>query len=91
MKQACSGVRRKARSATSSSEESVSEPVPFPEDERRSQGNEDESYTSLMQNLLSTLSESRGFYANIADSICNDPAYSSTGDINCWNGKNLGE
>ncbi|CAH1781256.1 unnamed protein product [Owenia fusiformis] len=41
---------------------------------------------SFMQNL----NQSKGFYKNLADSVCNEEKFADTGNKHCWNGHKLG-
>ncbi|XP_022239896.1 glypican-5-like isoform X2 [Limulus polyphemus] len=43
-----------------------------------------------LQNFVKKLSQSKGFYANLADDICNDETLAVKGESNCWNGNELG-
>ncbi|CAG2068233.1 unnamed protein product [Timema podura] len=58
-------------------------------------GVSDESKEGLnvhLHNFLASLTKSRGFYANLAESLCSDESFAETRDTaDCWNGQRIGE
>jgi dally-like protein len=45
-----------------------------------------------LQHFLASLTKSRGFYANLAESLCSDESFAETRDTaDCWNGQRIGE
>lgn len=44
----------------------------------------------LVQFLVS-IAKTRGFYGNLADSLCQDESFAETRDQHCWNGERIGE
>lgn len=54
-------------------------------------GDEDSLATQL-HHFLASLTKSRGFYANLAESLCSDESFAETRDTaDCWNGQRIGE
>lgn len=52
----------------------------------------DTSLYILLQNFVHKVAESKDFYSNLADKLCNDDAgLVVKGDLMCWNGQSLGE
>ncbi|KAL1491153.1 hypothetical protein ABEB36_011793 [Hypothenemus hampei] len=41
--------------------------------------------------FLSTISNTKGFYGDLADNLCKDPAFVELKDKECWNGERIGE
>ncbi|XP_047105732.1 division abnormally delayed protein-like [Schistocerca piceifrons] len=51
-----------------------------------------DTLSSRLQPFLASLSKSRGFYANLAESLCSDESFAETRDTaDCWNGQRIGE
>ncbi|XP_022255462.1 glypican-5-like isoform X2 [Limulus polyphemus] len=48
------------------------------------------TWHSQLQNFVKKLTESKGFYANLADNICSDETLAVQREANCWNGNELG-
>lgn len=44
-----------------------------------------------LQVFLHKLADFKGYYGNLADSVCNDHSWASQDGIHCWNGYKLGE
>ncbi|XP_049834942.1 division abnormally delayed protein-like [Schistocerca gregaria] len=48
--------------------------------------------SSKLQRFMASLRKSRGFYANLAESLCSDESFAETRDTaDCWNGQRVGE
>ncbi|GIY59851.1 uncharacterized protein CDAR_216831 [Caerostris darwini] len=45
----------------------------------------------MLQNFVYKVTESKDFYANLADRLCSDGQLVTKGDLNCWNGSGLAE
>ncbi|KAJ9595322.1 hypothetical protein L9F63_027293 [Diploptera punctata] len=58
-----------------------------------SPGRDDEySLSTQLHHFLASLTKSRGFYANLAESLCSDESFAETRDTaDCWNGQRIGE
>lgn len=41
--------------------------------------------------FLLSISKSKGFYGNLADSLCRDENFAEPKDAHCWNGERIGE
>ncbi|GIY22785.1 uncharacterized protein CEXT_756231 [Caerostris extrusa] len=41
----------------------------------------------MLQNFVYKVTESKDFYANLADRLCSDGQLVTKGDLNCWNGR----
>ncbi|XP_022242718.1 division abnormally delayed protein-like isoform X2 [Limulus polyphemus] len=44
-----------------------------------------------LQVFLQKLADFKGYYGNLADSVCNDRSWASQDEVLCWNGYKLGE
>ncbi|XP_067014631.2 glypican-5 [Anabrus simplex] len=78
------------------SENSAVEPPSPPAEELAgvtvSQDAGDAALTTQLRLLLASLGRSRGFYANLAESLCSDDSFAETRDTaDCWNGQRVGE
>lgn len=52
----------------------------------------DAALGTQLRHLLASLGRSRGFYANLAESLCSDDSFAETRDTaDCWNGQRVGE
>lgn len=49
------------------------------------------SPVNQLQQFLVSIAKSKGFYGNLADSLCRDESYAEPKDIHCWNGERIGE
>lgn len=49
------------------------------------------TWQSELQDFVKTLKENKWFYTKLADSLCNNETFSVQGEVNCWNGKEIGE
>ncbi|XP_046989040.1 glypican-5-like [Schistocerca americana] len=48
--------------------------------------------SSKLEPFMASLRKSRGFYANLAESLCSDESFAETRDTaDCWNGERVGE
>lgn len=55
-------------------------------------GSEEDSLATQLHHFLASLTKSRGFYANLAESLCSDESFAETRDTaDCWNGQRVGE
>ncbi|XP_023725864.1 division abnormally delayed protein-like [Cryptotermes secundus] len=55
-------------------------------------GSEEDSLATQLHHFLASLTKSRGFYANLAESLCSDESFAETRDTaDCWNGQRIGE
>jgi len=55
-------------------------------------GGEKDSLAMKLHHFLASLTKSRGFYANLAESLCSDESFAETRDTaDCWNGQRIGE
>ncbi|XP_049800176.1 glypican-5-like [Schistocerca nitens] len=55
-------------------------------------GSGQDTLSSKLQHFLTSLTRSRGFYANLAESLCSDESFAETRDTaDCWNGQRVGE
>jgi dally-like protein len=53
---------------------------------------EESSLATQFHHFLASLTKSRGFYANLAESLCSDESFAETRDTaDCWNGQRIGE
>ncbi|XP_021928837.1 glypican-5 [Zootermopsis nevadensis] len=51
-----------------------------------------DSLATQLHHFLASLTKSRGFYANLAESLCSDESFAETRDTaDCWNGQRIGE
>lgn len=44
-----------------------------------------------MTSFLSTMSKTKGFYADLADNLCGDESFAEQRDKKCWNGERIAE
>ncbi|KAF5303013.1 hypothetical protein FQR65_LT08342 [Abscondita terminalis] len=49
------------------------------------------SPVNQLQQFLISIAKSKGFYGNLADSLCKDESFAEPKDIHCWNGERVGE
>lgn len=49
------------------------------------------SPVNQLQQFLTSIAKSKGFYGNLADSLCKDESFAEPKDIHCWNGERVGE
>ncbi|XP_055924927.1 glypican-5-like [Argiope bruennichi] len=87
VKTACGHPRRAARD--------VSEPEPLPSGTAPGRivsvrSSEDSLYVRLQQ-TVQRLTETKGHYANLADTVCSDETWAVREEGQCWNGKSLGQ
>lgn len=55
-------------------------------------GGAEDSLAMKLHHFLASLTKSRGFYANLAESLCSDESFAETRDTaDCWNGQRIGE
>jgi hypothetical protein len=55
-------------------------------------GSAEDSLAMKLHHFLASLTKSRGFYANLAESLCSDESFAETRDTaDCWNGQRIGE
>jgi Glypican. len=55
-------------------------------------GGVEDSLAMKLHHFLASLTKSRGFYANLAESLCSDESFAETRDTaDCWNGQRIGE
>ncbi|XP_050309535.1 division abnormally delayed protein [Anthonomus grandis grandis] len=46
---------------------------------------------AYMTSFLSTMSKTKGFYADLADNLCGDESFAEQRDKRCWNGERIAE
>ncbi|XP_022257815.1 glypican-5-like isoform X2 [Limulus polyphemus] len=44
-----------------------------------------------LQTFVQNLADFKGYYGNLADSVCNNGSWASRSDVRCWNGNETGE
>ncbi|XP_013778291.1 glypican-5-like [Limulus polyphemus] len=44
-----------------------------------------------LKTFVQKIAEFKGYYGYLADSVCDDRTWASRGEMNCWNGYNVGE
>lgn len=83
VKQKCGIPRRVTREVSPVTSSPSSEPVTRPVS--------DTSLYMMLQNFVRKVAESKEFYSNLADRLCNDGNLVVKGELRCWNGNDLAE
>lgn len=65
--------------------------APTPSDSPFTRPPSDASLYMMLQNFVHKVAESKDFYSNLADTLCNDGNLVVKGQLRCWNGIGLGE
>ncbi|CAH0558011.1 unnamed protein product [Brassicogethes aeneus] len=73
----------------------VSTPAPAPTNGKPSRLLTSKTFSPLpeqqLSQFLASISKTRGFYGNFADSICHDGSFAEPKDKNCWNGERISD